>query len=88
MKNIQYTVRGIPERIDEVLRKRAVREGTSLTAEVLDALAKGLGMYAQPTRYDDLDDLAGTWVHDPEFDRAIEQMDSVDKDLFPQLPRI
>jgi hypothetical protein len=29
-----------------------------------------------------LDDLAGTWVHDPEFDKAIEEMHRVDPELW------
>jgi methionine aminopeptidase len=30
----------------------------------------------------DLDDLAGTWIPDPGFDRAIAEMDIVDEDLW------
>jgi hypothetical protein len=32
--------------------------------------------------YHDLDDLAGTWVDDPEFDKAIEEQHKVDPELW------
>jgi plasmid stability protein len=38
---MQYTIRGIPERLDTVLRERARAEGKSLNAIALDALAGG-----------------------------------------------
>ena len=42
----------------------------------------GLGLAEEAPRHHDLDDLAGTWVDDPEFDRAIEAMDQVDPELW------
>ena len=48
----------------------------------LRALERGLGLAEEQPRYHDLDDLAGTWVDDPEFDRAIEAMDQVDPELW------
>jgi hypothetical protein len=59
-----------------------VREGNSLNSQVLDVIKKGLDMDAGGIRHDDLDDLAGKWVDDPEFDKAIEVMDKVDEDLW------
>jgi hypothetical protein len=82
MKTIQYTIRGVSERMDEALRKHAVKEGASLNSVLLDALARGLNVEAEPVRHSDLDDLVGTWVEDPEFDRAIREMDTVDEDLW------
>ena len=79
MKSVQYTIRGIPERLDARIRERAAEEGKSLNATVLKA---GLGFGADQVRYDDLDDLAGTWIHDPEFDRAVEEMDRIDPELW------
>lgn len=79
---MQYTIRGVTANIDQSLRREAAREGKSLNTVVLEVLQKGLGLQAEPRRYDDLDDLAGTWVHDPEFDRAVEQMDRVDEELW------
>ncbi len=34
------------------------------------------------TRHNDLDDLAGKWVDDPEFAAAIEAMDKIDEELW------
>jgi hypothetical protein len=82
MKNIQYTIRGIARRVDAQIRERASREGKSLNETVLEVLKAGLGLTDSGVRYTDLDDLAGTWVQDPEFDRAIREMDRVDPELW------
>jgi len=79
---MQYTIRGVSERLDERARKIAVKEGKSLNETLLAALQRGLGVTEEHVRYSDLDDLAGTWVHDPEFDRAIEEMDRIDPELW------
>jgi hypothetical protein len=78
MKTIQYTIRGVPGDWDQQARREAKRGGKSLNAELLDALRKGLGVGDRPRRFTDLDDLVGTWVADPAFDRAIAEMDQVD----------
>ncbi len=82
MKAIQYTIRGITSRMDARIRERAAREGKSLNETVLEALKAGLGITGERVRHADLDDLVGTWVNDPEFDRAIEEMDRVDPELW------
>jgi hypothetical protein len=79
---IQYTIRQVPEREDMILREKALKEGRSLNEVALDALARGLGVSGQETRYHDLDELAGTWAKDPAFDRAIRDMDKVDPELW------
>jgi plasmid stability protein len=63
----QLTIRAVPRRVGARLRERARQEGRSLTTAA---------------RFTDLDDLAGTWVDDPVFDRAIAEMDVVDRDLW------
>jgi hypothetical protein len=78
MKTIQHTIRGVPADWDRLARQAAKRDGKSLNAELLDALRKGLGVGGEARRFSDLDELAGTWVEDPEFDRAIAEMDQVD----------
>jgi plasmid stability protein len=82
MANIQYTIRGISERLDARIRERAAKEGKSLNEALIEVLKTGLGIGDHQVRYTDLDDLAGTWVNDPEFDRAIEEMDRVDPELW------
>jgi len=82
MNSIQYTVRGIPEEIDRRARQRAAATNQSLNSVLVEALKSGLGVETEKRRYDDLDDLAGTWVKDPQFDEAIASMDKVDEGLW------
>jgi hypothetical protein len=82
MTKIQYTIRGIPERLDTRIRERALKEGRPLNEIVVEALKVGVGLSGSPVRYTDLDDLAGTWINDPEFDRAIQEMDQADPELW------
>jgi len=82
MKRMQYTIRGIPERVDELVRRRAQATRKSMNEVLVEALSRGLGIGDEPVEYHDLDDLAGTWVDDPEFDAAIEAFEVVDEDLW------
>ena len=80
----QYTLRGIPDALDRALRRRARQEGKSLNRTAVDLLAQGLGVSSHPSGHDGLDDLAGTWVDDPDFDKAILDMDRIDPHLWRQ----
>ena len=71
-KPIQYTIRNVPQTVDGALRKLAVREGTSINAVALDALKTGVGLTDESVRHHDLDKLAGTWIQDDAFDKAVE----------------
>ena len=82
MTKIQYTIRGIPARLDARIRERALKEGRPLNEILVEALKVGVGLSGSPVRYADLDDLAGTWINDPEFDRAIQEMHQVDPELW------
>lgn len=81
-RQIQYTLRKIPPQVDRELRRRADEERKSLNEVALQALERGLDLADMPIRHHDLDDLIGTWVEDPEFDQAIEEMDQVDPELW------
>lgn len=78
----QYTIRNVPERLDQCLRESAARYGTSLNEAALAALSHGAGLEGEPIMHHDLDDLAGTWVPDEAFDKAVADMDSVDTELW------
>jgi len=78
----QYTIRQVPESLDNRLRESAARYGISLNKAALQTLSRGLGLESEPVVYHDLDDLAGTWVRDEEFDRAVAEMDRVDPELW------
>lgn len=82
MKSMQLTIRKVPDRVDHRLRDRAREEGKSLNRVAIEALERGLGLSGEEIEHHDLDDLAGTWIEDPEFDRAIEEMDRVDPELW------
>jgi len=68
----QYTIRGVPEAVDRVLREQARKTGKSLNEAALDALRRGAGM----------DHLIGKWEDDPQFERAIADQDVVDEELW------
>ena len=78
----QYTLRGVPDHVDRALREKAASYGRSLNRVALEALEQGLGLEQQQRRFHDLDDLAGTWVDDPGFDRVIAEMDAIDEELW------
>ncbi len=78
----QYTIRGVPKRVGTRLRERARKEGRSLNSVAVDALARGLGLDGEVHRFSDLDDLAGSWIDDPEFDRVIADMDRIDEAMW------
>lgn len=79
---IQYTLRHVPDKIDERLRETAAAYGVSLNTAAIEALARALGIEGEPGVHHDLDDLAGTWVADEEFDRVLAEMERVDPDLW------
>ena len=79
---MQYTIRNIPESLDVALRERARQEDKSLNQVAVEALASALGLGSESVRSRDLEDLAGTWEDDPEFDRAIADQDAIDDELW------
>ena len=80
---VQYTIRDVPLYLNEALRHKARSEGKSLNQTAVEALASGAGLGAEPVRYDDLDELAGSWQEDPEFDEIIRAQDQIDQKLWP-----
>ncbi|MGB5661422.1 MAG: hypothetical protein WBO54_18270 [Thermoanaerobaculia bacterium] len=79
---MQYTIRNVPKTLDAMLRDRARKEGKSLNEMVIEALGRALGFSKEPLRQRDLTGIAGTWIEDPDFDRAIEDQDRIDEDLW------
>ena len=80
--SMQYTIRSVPEPIDRAVRDRAGREGKSINAVVVEALARGLDMHAARAQHTDLDHLIGSWEEDPAFDRAIADFERIDSDAW------
>jgi len=79
---MQYTLRNIPPAVDRMLRRRAGREEKTLNDAAIEALMRGLGVADEPVRYRNLDDLAGTWVEDPEFAAALADQHRIDPGLW------
>ena len=82
MQMAQYTIRKVPASVDRMLRERARTEGKSLNEAAIEALQAGLGLSEVPVEFDDLDDLIGTWQHDPDTDQALADQDVVDLELW------
>ena len=82
MERHQLTIRKVPGRVKRLLQELAKREEKSLNQVSLEVLERGLGLGSEEIVYHDLDDLAGTWVHDPEFDKAIEEQRRVEPELW------
>ncbi len=82
MKTMQYTIRQVPPQIDRLIRQQVKKSHTSLNGVLLSILERGVGAANEPIEYHDLDELAGTWVADPEFDASMEAFESIDKELW------
>ena len=81
-KKVQYTVRSVPEDVDKVLREKAVREGCSLNTYLIDTLKSGAGLSNNPPSFHDLDHLSGKLVSDPECEKALEEFDKIDEEMW------
>lgn len=79
---MQYTIRNISPSLDAAMREEARRQKLSLNQAVLRALRSSLGLSEEPERLRDLSDIAGSWIEDPEFDRAIADQDQIDEELW------
>ncbi|MEO7933485.1 MAG: hypothetical protein ABIT76_10040 [Chthoniobacterales bacterium] len=76
----QYTLRTVPDAIDQALRQRASKEARSLNAVAVEALRRGLEL--DETEYTDLDALVGSWQEDPAFDEAVADFERVDEEAW------
>lgn len=79
---MQYTIRGVPQAVDEALRTRAKSTGKSLNETALDALAEGAGVLGAPRKRRDLTDLIRSWKPDQELLDALADQDQIDEELW------
>lgn len=79
---MQYTIRKVPHSLDAALRRRAREQGKSLNEIAIEALARGAGLTGERRRQRDLRDIAGTWQSDRDFDRALAEQDTIDRELW------
>ena len=85
----QYTVRGIPEHIDRLIRSQAKEHSMSLNSFLVKMLTDALSLFAETPdsigkkiEFTDLDNLIGTWIEDPKFDEAICMQSQIDKEIW------
>lgn len=79
---MQYTIRNVPDPLDEALRRKAREQGKSLNEVAIEALARGTGVTEDCCKHRDLDDIARTWREDSAFDSALAAQDTVDEDMW------
>jgi hypothetical protein len=79
---IQYTLRNVAPHLDRALRHRAHEERKSLNEVTLDALLQAFALRGEELKRRDLGDVVGTWIDDPEVDRALEEQKKIDPELW------
>lgn len=79
---MQYTIRNVPNSLDEALRRAARDRGKSLNEVAIEALARGAGIAEDRSRQRDLGDIAGSWRKDAAFDRALAAQDTIDEEMW------
>jgi hypothetical protein len=79
---MQYTIRGIPPKVNNALRARARAAGKSLNEAAITALAEGTGVTGGHRKRRSLADIAGTWKPDKALDAVLNAQDRVDRDLW------
>lgn len=79
---MQYTIRNVPDILNEALRRTAREGGKTLNEVAIEALARGAGITGERCQRRDLGDIAGTWRKDPAFDSAVAAQDTIDKEMW------
>lgn len=79
---MQYTIRNVPNTLDEALRRTAREQDKSLNEVAIEALARGAGVTGERTRLRDLSDIAGTWRKDSAFDTAVAAQHTIDEEMW------
>lgn len=82
MPTIQYTIRNIPEPVDQALRKRAAQSGKSFNQTVIEALNLQVFDTPSPPKADDFAWLRGVNTLDSKFGSAIADISAVDEQLW------
>lgn len=82
MSKIQYTIRGTPEPVDRVIKKRAKQTGKSFNKTVVDILSLQTFGTTDLKDDDNFDFLVGADTLDEAFDEAIRDLSEVDKKMW------
>jgi hypothetical protein len=78
MKDIQYTIRGVPRDLDQRLREEARTSGRSINRIVIETLEQATMPGSPP--YDDLDWFVGSGGPDTQEEEALLWLDSLPSD--------
>ncbi len=82
MNSMQYTLRSIPPKLDNELRKRARKTGKSLNEVSIEALSKGVGLSVENEAFTDLDWFIGSMAKtDDSFEQSQKWLDKLPNDL-------
>jgi hypothetical protein len=82
MSKIQYTIRNIPEPVDQVIRKRQQQTGKSFNQTVVDLLSLQTFGAEQPPQERGFDWLFAANTLDSSFDEAIKDISRIDGELW------
>jgi len=80
----QLTLRQIPQPVEQALRRRARRTGTSLNKAAIATLAGGLGLEQGPRKKRDLSRLAGRWTAEEaeQFAETLAVFEEIDEEVW------
>jgi hypothetical protein len=86
----QITIRGIPPRVERVIKEEASKKGLSLNKAIISLLEKATGVGKEERgkgrTYHDLDSLCGIWSSEDErqFGHELEIQRRLDEELWKQ----
>jgi hypothetical protein len=76
-ESLQYTIRGVPEEVDRVLRQKAEQRGQSLNQTILNELT--VATVGRTVKADFMD-VTGDWIPDAAFDEILAGQRQIDWD--------
>ena len=84
----QITIHGLDDELEEVIRKLAKRDGTSLNHAACELLRIGAGLvkptWERPNVGSSLDQYIGSWTNDEadEFDAVVREFETIDETIW------
>lgn len=82
MHTVQYTIRGVPQVVDKLIRKQARENGQSFNSTVVQLLTVQTTGSAQVPKTDDFDWLFGKSTLDTSFDEALAVQSQPEESLW------
>ena len=82
MKTRQYTIRNVPENVDQALRRESKKEGLSMNQLLLNTLKKETGLSDKEIKNHDLDWISSSWVSDKSCEKALKDQRVIDSSMW------